>query len=186
MTIFEKLEIVYKRKHLTFRQMLNAWIDDQEFCVWFTDRLSRAHTKFRFEFPKLTHTKKLSRPAYVIRYTEPRLSDAADPKGIYPVGFVNELLKCARRPALTIPGRGGLSHPERMVIPCKPIAHIGKLKTRAKSTIHEMWKQTALEAWNKLRAGEPVYISTHGLGIPWLHIRVETQPVHYQYKRFLS
>lgn len=30
----------------------------------------------------------------------------------------------------------------------------------------------------------PIFVSTHGLGVPWLHVRVERRPKYYTYKPF--
>ena len=186
MNKFKRINIVYKGKHLTFRKLLKLWITDKDFCVFFTKLLgSKTKSKYRFESPKLTKTN-LNKKAFFIVYNEPELSSTANPKGIYPVGFILELKKCETKiNALLIPGKGGMEHPERMIIPCRPVAHIGQLNRQPKKLIHDMWKLAAIAAIQKFNENKTAFISTHGLGIPWLHIRIEEFPVHYKYKRFL-
>ncbi|CAN0448825.1 unnamed protein product, partial [Pylaiella littoralis] len=43
----------------------------------------------------------------------------------------------------------------------------------------DLWRQVAVSVEKKLKKGEGVYVSTHGTGVPWLHVRIETTPKYY-------
>ncbi|MCP4804810.1 MAG: hypothetical protein GY913_30005 [Proteobacteria bacterium] len=45
-------------------------------------------------------------------------------------------------------------------------------------TVDELWKQIGREilAWEG-----PLYLSTHGLGVPWLHVRLDPRPKYYRH-----
>lgn len=47
-----------------------------------------------------------------------------------------------------------------------------------------LWCMVAEEAEKMLEMYDKIWISTHGLGVPYLHIRIDTVPKYYQTKRF--
>ena len=46
----------------------------------------------------------------------------------------------------------------------------------------KFWKKVASEIKKYKKNNEKVYLSTHGLGIPYLHIRIENTPKYYTSK----
>ncbi|CBJ49278.1 EsV-1-207 [Ectocarpus siliculosus] len=42
-----------------------------------------------------------------------------------------------------------------------------------------LWKKVAVELQRKLKRGETVYVSTHGTGVSWLHVRLASRPMYY-------
>jgi uncharacterized C2H2 Zn-finger protein len=48
------------------------------------------------------------------------------------------------------------------------------------------WKKVAKEIKKRLKEKEGVYVSTHGLGIPYFHIRLDDNPKYYQTNSFKS
>jgi len=46
------------------------------------------------------------------------------------------------------------------------------------------WKFSAREIKKRLKKREKIYISTHGTGIPYFHLRLDDIPKYYQTKRF--
>ncbi len=73
--------------------------------------------------------------------------------------------------------------PTLLVVPPdtgKNFSHIGTFY--ANSSLDErraLWKKVAVELEKKLKRGEKVYVSTHGLGIDWLHVRLSKTPKYY-------
>lgn len=62
----------------------------------------------------------------------------------------------------------------------KNFSHIGTFY--ASSTLTEkraLWKKVAIELEKKLNKSGMVYVSTHGLGVAWLHIRLSGTPKYY-------
>ena len=43
----------------------------------------------------------------------------------------------------------------------------------------ELWKLVAREAKKQVKEFGKVWISTHGLGVPYLHVRISSQPKYY-------
>lgn len=76
-----------------------------------------------------------------------------------------------------------------LIAPC-PVAnpdvytHIGKFVREApEDQISEFWKATAGKMMRHLR-DEPKWLSTSGLGVYWLHARIDSTPKYYQTEEY--
>jgi hypothetical protein len=55
----------------------------------------------------------------------------------------------------------------------------------------EFWKKVAFEIENILKSkpnnkgNNKIYVSTHGLGVPYFHLRLDKKPKYYQTKEFI-
>lgn len=87
-----------------------------------------------------------------------------------------------------------LSGDARLVVPVlkdaipEHYAHLGPFIRNAKSQqIHQLWIKIAQEFKNCI-SPKPLWLSTSGLGVFWLHIRFDTQPKYYVHRpyRFLD
>ena len=48
----------------------------------------------------------------------------------------------------------------------------------------ELWKMVAKEAMNMLTKYKKIWISTHGTGVSYLHVRIDTVPKYYKTRQF--
>jgi len=48
------------------------------------------------------------------------------------------------------------------------------------------WKDVASAIKRMLKKYDHVYVSTHGLGVPYFHLRINTYPKFYQTKKFIE
>lgn len=77
----------------------------------------------------------------------------------------------------------------RLVAPCPSgdygkYAHIGRFVREAeKHQISEFWKLTAQEMLSQ-PSDAPRWLSTSGLGVYWLHARIDCYPKYYQTERY--
>lgn len=63
-------------------------------------------------------------------------------------------------------------------------AHLGVFVRGAPAAqIDALWTQVAAEAAEVRRSG-PRWLSTAGLGVSWLHVRLDTRPKYYRTERF--
>jgi len=61
------------------------------------------------------------------------------------------------------------------------------LRKASKHEIDEIWKRVAMECiktFEALSDGKSVWLSTSGMGIAWLHFRLDSRPKYYTYKPF--
>lgn len=62
----------------------------------------------------------------------------------------------------------------------KNFAHIGLFyKNASQHEIRALWKKVATEIEKRLKLKKVIYVSTHGLGVPWLHVRICDFPKYY-------
>lgn len=84
--------------------------------------------------------------------------------------------------------RSNLGGDAELVIPtdsgAADYAHLGAfLRSAAAIQIDDLWRVTgeaALE-WVERSPDRPLWISTSGLGVAWLHIRLDSRPKYYSY-----
>ena len=53
------------------------------------------------------------------------------------------------------------------------------MQSASNEQIKLLWKRVALETIKFVEKHNVAWISTHGLGVPWLHIRISSQPKYY-------
>ena len=86
-----------------------------------------------------------------------------------------------KKEAVTFKSKG--TPPTRLVCPGdtgKNFSHMGTFyKNASRSEMSSLWKKVAIELEKMLKKGETVYVSTHGGGISWLHVRLSNTPKYY-------
>ena len=100
-----------------------------------------------------------------------------------------EHLQAAEGPVATFPNLGGDA---RLVVPRSAVAtghaHLAAfVRTAPPPSVDALWVGVgeALAAWRREGRG-PVWLSTSGLGVPWVHVRLDARPkyyVHTPYRR---
>ena len=62
----------------------------------------------------------------------------------------------------------------------KNFSHLGLFyKNATKDEIRALWKKVAVEIEKKMTQQHVVYVSTHGTGVPWLHVRICNSPKYF-------
>ncbi len=62
----------------------------------------------------------------------------------------------------------------------KNFSHLGLFyKNATQDEIRALWKKVAVEIKKKLKQNHAVYVSTHGTGVPWLHVRICNSPKYF-------
>lgn len=89
----------------------------------------------------------------------------------------------AARPVVTFPNLGGDAI---LVVPC-PVAepsiyaHLADFVRQAPEPQRDaLWKAVG-EAVNRRIGAKPVWLSTAGAGVAWLHVRLDDRPKYYGY-----
>lgn len=86
---------------------------------------------------------------------------------------------------------GNLRGDAELVVPTPPspdaaYPHLMAFLERApESAVHALWRTVgeAVQDWWRSR-GTPVWVSTSGLGVSWLHVRLDSVPKYYQHAPF--
>jgi hypothetical protein len=163
---------------VSYGEVLRHWQHDAIFRSMFFALLADApYSAFRWETPPIT-TATISRPFEFALLDSPELARKPDPEA-----FAQYF-----RPV----GEGGvvefanLGKDAIMVVPCPagPLAaygHIGAFVRQApESQKHALWKLVG-QAMERRLGAAPVWLSTAGAGVSWLHVRLDDRPKYYGY-----
>ena len=75
-----------------------------------------------------------------------------------------------------------------LVVPCpeetKQYPHLAAFSRTASPQQADLFWKVVAESIESLIDKQPVWISTAGLGVPWLHLRIDSKPKYYRYSAF--
>jgi hypothetical protein len=159
----------------TFAHVLGGWQGDADFRSLFNSLLARApYTAFRWEVPAII-TATLSRPFEFVLLDSPGLARRPDPEAFA------EHFGRAEAGVVVFPNLGGDAI---LVVPC-PLAepsaygHLAAFVRLAPEAQRDTLWQSVGEALARRVGASPVWLSTAGAGIPWLHVRLDDRPKYY-------
>jgi len=133
---------------------------------------------YRWETPSVDCAT-LSRPFEFVLIDEPRLVVPADREtfsasfaGVPPAATVRAIPNLGRTAQLIVP---------RDVDPTANYAHLAAFLRSAPSAQVHAWWQCLAETARACLSAAPLWISTSGLGVAWLHGRIESTPKYYSF-----
>lgn len=161
---------------LTRGGLLARLSDEPDARRWLTAHLAaQPEAAFFFELPPLT-AKTLEAPAELAIVDAPALARAsADPSA-----FEAEL------GAADVAAFGNLSGDAFLIVPAErgPRAAYGHLAAFVRGAPpaqqDALWARVAKEAQARI-ATAPLWLSTAGMGVPWLHVRLDARPKYYRH-----
>ncbi len=156
--------------------VMECWQRDPGFRAFFMHLLAEAPLDaFRWETPPVTRYN-LHQPFAFVLLDAPELQRAADPSD-----FAEHFRSAAPGDVLEFTNLGGDA---LMVVPTPgesraPYAHLAAFTRSAPGDQqHALWQQVGA-ALERGLGKHPVWLSTAGTGVPWLHLRVDTRPKYY-------
>lgn len=168
-----------------FDDVLAAWHDDEAFCARWCDMLAALPMQACFwELPPLTPASSLDAFECVMR-PAPGLA-AAQPQA---QPFAAHFQRHAD-PAQAAAVFAGLGRDALMIAPCPRAPHAAYTHLLAFVRAAPRWQAVAIwpilaRTVASLRAAgirrEPLWISTSGSGVHWLHLRLDSRPKYYQH-----
>lgn len=161
----------------TYAEVLTGWRDDANFREQFNDLLANSpYTAFRWETPGIT-SRTLSQPFEFVLLDSPGLDRKVEPQA-----FAEHFTKSDS----TVVAFANLSGDAMMIVP-RPITvetaygHLAAFCRNApKAQLHGLWKLVAERMQDRISA-KPVWLSTAGAGVSWLHVRLDSRPKYYGY-----
>lgn len=164
---------------VSFGDVMAGWQRDSAFRAFFIEVLAQVPLEaFRWETPPVTRDTP-DQPFEFVLLDAPELKRPADP-----ADFVEHFRNAASGEVIEFANLGGDA---LMVVPTptEPGAACAHLAAFARGAPadqqHALWQRVgrALER----RLGErPVWLSTAGAGVPWLHVRLDDRPKYYGYE----
>lgn len=166
---------------IPYREVLRLWQHDPEFVSCYTRELAAApFAAFRWETPPVT-MQTADRPFEYTLSPAPELLVAPDPGP-----FQAHLPPRHSGRAAAFPSLGGDAI---LVIPAEPEAGPGHphlaafVRTAPASAQRSLWAEVGAQAAARL-SERPVWISTAGAGVSWLHVRLDDRPKYYRHAAY--
>jgi hypothetical protein len=163
-------------KPATFADVLLAWRNDGAFRSLYNAQLADAPFKaFRWETPPVT-TATLTRPFEFVLLDSPGLARSPDV-----LAFAEHFRGAPGAAVLEFANLGGDAI---MVVPCPKAAHSAYchlavfVREAPEPQRHALW-QLVGEAMARRVSSKPVWLSTAGAGVSWLHVRLDNRPKYY-------
>ena len=173
------LRFVEDRANLTWRDILDRWESDDAFCAAFTNALIEAPMPAYFwETAALTRDSADQPFECVLKHASEltRLRADASPFAVQ--------LAAAQGDVIAFGNLGGDAD---LVVPRDrgegvDYAHLASfLRTAQPDQVRALWRHIALSARPWLARQQTCWISTSGLGVSWLHVRLDARPKYYSH-----
>lgn len=178
----EKIALLADGRPLTFEEVIAGWRDDTGFRDLFIAELAASpYPAFFWELPSLSPTA-ISHPFECVVIRSAALTDMrADPSDFA------EHLNAAAPIVVSFLNLGGdavLIVP-RQISGLDCYGHFAAFVREApREQQHALFQILADETDKLLNAGRRFWISTSGLGVPWVHVRLDSFPKYYQYRSY--
>lgn len=160
----------------TFAEVIRGWREDAAFRSMFNDSLARSpFAAFRWETPSVTGAT-APRPFEFVLLDSPGLAKFPDPEA-----FAEHFLDAADATVVVSPKLGGDAI---LVVPLPITAassygHIAAFVRCAPDVqCQALWRSVG-EAMTRRIGVKPVWLSTAGAGVSWLHVRLDDRPKYY-------
>lgn len=166
---------------LSFGEVASRWEADPEFAIGFSRALAELpFAAYFFEMPPLT-TDRMNHPFECVLIDSPALARrTADPRPFL------QHLGGGEGGVVTFSNLGGdalLVVPEAVAAEGVYCHLAAFLRGAPLEQQVRLWRQTAVALSEQL-CGQPRWVSTSGLGVSWLHIRVEIRPKYYVHRPY--
>lgn len=160
-----------------YRDVLRYWRDDEAFRSFFVSLLATASfPAYRWETPPVT-TSTAAREFEFVLLDAPGLDRAPDPQA-----FAEQFRSAGgNQRAVAFPNLG---NDAVLVVPCPsgPAAayvHLSAFVRHApKAQVHDLWRVVAAAMEARLGTAA-TWLSTAGMGVSWLHVRLDSRPKYY-------
>jgi uncharacterized protein DUF6940 len=163
---------------VAYAEVLRRWQHDADFRSWFNGLLAESpFSAFRWETPPLTAAT-ADRPFEFVLLDSPGLASSPDADA-----FAQHFRGAAQADVVEFPNLG---NDAILVVPCprSPVSAYGHLaafvRQGPETQRHALWQQVGAAMQRRLGA-KPVWLSTAGAGVSWLHVRLDDRPKYYGY-----
>lgn len=176
-----RITIEHTSKPIPYIEVIQLWQQDDEFRSWFISLLADSpFAAFRWETPPISATT-VNRPFEFVLIDSPGLARTPD-EDAFSMHFSQE------------PNTGVVVFPNLgknaiLVVPCPQTlstayGHLGAFIRQApESQRHELWKSVGVAMEQRI-SSRPVWLSTAGAGVSWLHVRLDDRPKYYCFKPY--
>ena len=178
----QKASILGNGEQLTYHKVIELWQNDRSFREFFISALADIPmTAYFWETPPISNT--VNRKFEFVAIDSPKLANIKpDPSDF------QKYFDSTTEEVTTFPN---LSNDALLVVPCPVVkipacTHIASfVRNAVNSQQHSLWQTLGRAIEQKLNE-EPIWVSTSGLDVSWLHVRLDSRPKHYAYEPYKS
>lgn len=172
-----RMELSTGLQSLRFTDVIRLWQDDIQFTNFFIEQLaSIPYQAYFLELPPLTHG--TIKNAFECVFV--------DSPALVEVSADDQPFSRFFSATATIVDFDNLGHDARLISPCPngPVANFSHLAIFSRQVDHrlqqQLWQHVGQVLERRISA-TPMWVSTSGLGVYWLHIRLDTAPKYYAF-----
>lgn len=163
---------------LSYSSVLDLWQSDRLFCDYFTTLLRDSpFAGYRWETPAITE-KTVGRPFEFVLINTPGFATRKTDGSAYAEYFTDDDTDAGIVEFPNLRGDATLIVPS----PRTSDAAYGHLaafvRNAPQAQVHSIWCAIGTQVQSHISA-KPIWISTAGGGVAWLHVRLDTQPKYY-------
>lgn len=166
----------------SFGEVLREWVSSEPFRRQWIDHLrALPFDACVWECPPVTSASR-SRPFECVFLSSPSLAGMRPEPEVFAEHF---------RPDRSVVTFGNLGGDAVLVAPCpadddRDFSHLAQfIRTAAPAQQHALW-QSVGEAMAARVGIDPVWLSTAGHGVAWLHVRLDARPKYYRHAPYLK
>ena len=175
-----QFQISASEARISFIEVLELWQKDSSFRAWYTNILIDSPFEAYFwEHPPIT-VEDINKSFEFVLINSIRLPSLKPNPKPFQSFFDGKLL------VVNFPNLRGDAH---LVVP-SPISgqedftHLASfLRSAEEDQIHQFWQAVGRSFKSKINE-EPIWLSTHGLGVAWLHVRIDQYPKYYHHTAY--
>ncbi len=180
----QNIQIISDKRILTYIEVINGWREDKHFRLFFRNILSQApFSAYFWETPVLTKLTAYQKFEFVLVKSLALTKIKANPSNFQQ--YFDSAQKTEK-----IVTFSNLNNDALLVVPC-PItqisayAHLATFVRKAPESQQHLLLQTLGELLVKNLGEKPIRVSTSGLGVHWLHVRLDSFPKYYNYRKYV-
>ena len=178
-----KISILDRDRQLTYLEVIELWQDNKAFNLFFSSLLAKApFSAYFWETPPIT-TSSINHAFEFVLVDSPQLARIKPDSSPFRPYFQSVSVE---EEVITFPN---LSKDALLVVPC-PMAkksaypHLASFVREApESQQHSLWQRLSRAIQQNINH-QPMWVSTSGLGVYWLHIRLDSYPKYYTYQAY--
>ncbi len=181
----ERYELLAHNAPVSFTEVIQSWIHDEAFRKLFSDTLRNSQwSAFRFETPPVNDSILPKRGFEFVLLDSPALDRPTDS-----AAFAKHLAEATS----TVVSFANLSGDAQMIVPGPSVppedydrtyGHLAEFVRNAPSDQVDLLWQTVGHVLNTKLGAQPRWLSTAGMGVSWLHVRIDSRPKYYGYSRY--
>ncbi len=175
----QKIQILSQEQNLSFNQVIDLWKNSEAFRRYYNELLAQMpFSAFYWETPPLRADMVNQHFEFVVIDSLPlaKVSANATPfREQFGAALVNSFWNLGADAKLIVP---------RPLLAERHYAHLAAfVRSEAREQQDQFWRLVGIE-YEAALGEQPRWLSTAGLGVSWLHLRIDSRPKYYRHSPY--